>query len=81
VAWRLAGAAADAHPPHAGDVPSHFGDHALADSFAAAHCDDFGYGRCALDILGDQITPETVALEIGPDSGALTFSPPTFSPT
>ena len=51
----------------------HFGDHGLADNFAAACDDDFGYGRRALDVLGDQITPETVALEIGPGSGALTF--------
>jgi len=51
----------------------HFWEHSLADSFAAARCDDFGYGRGALDALGDQITPETVALEIGPGTGALTF--------
>jgi hypothetical protein len=51
----------------------HFGEHGLSDSFAAACCDDFGYGRGALDALGDQITPETVALEIGPGTGALTF--------
>ena len=51
----------------------HFGEHSLADNFAAARCDDFGYGRGALDALGDQIPPETVALEIGPGTGALTF--------
>ncbi len=51
----------------------HFGDHGLADNFAAARDADFGYGRRALDVLGDQITPETVALELGPGSGALTF--------
>jgi len=52
---------------------SHFGEHGLSDSFAVARCDDFGYGRGALDALGDQITSETVALEIGPGTGALTF--------
>ena len=51
----------------------HFGEHSLADSFAAARCDDFGYGRGALDALGDQITSEMAALEIGPGTGALTF--------
>ena len=51
----------------------HFGEHGLSDSFAAARCDDFGYGRGALDALGDQITPEMVALEIGPGTGVLTF--------
>jgi len=50
-----------------------FGEHSLADSFTAARCDDFGYGRRALDALGDRIGPETVALEIGPGTGALTF--------
>ena len=51
----------------------HFGGHGLSDSFAVARCDDFGYGRRALDALGDQIIPEMVALEIGPGTGALTF--------
>jgi SAM-dependent methyltransferase len=51
----------------------HFGEHGLSDSFAVARCDDFGYGRRALDALGDQIIPEMVALEIGPGTGALTF--------
>jgi len=51
----------------------HFGDRVLADSFAAARDDNFGYGRRALGVLGDQITPETTALEIGPSTGALTF--------
>jgi len=51
----------------------HFGEHGLSDSFAVACCDDFGYGRRALDVLGDQVTPETVTMEIGPGSGALTF--------
>ena len=52
-----------------------FWEHSVDDSFAVARCDDFGYGRCALDALGDQITPETitVALEIGSGTGALTF--------
>ena len=51
----------------------HFGQHGPRDGFAAVCCDDFGYGRLALDTLGDQITPETIALEIGPGTGALTF--------
>lgn len=51
----------------------HFGEHSLSDSFAAARCDDFGYGRCSLDALGNQITPEMVALEVGAGTGALTF--------
>ena len=51
----------------------HFGEHGLSDSFAVARCDDFCYGRGALDALGDQVTPEMVALEIGPGTGALTF--------
>ncbi|MBE9507437.1 MAG: hypothetical protein IMY86_05255, partial [Chloroflexi bacterium] len=51
----------------------HSGEYGLSDSFAAARCDDFGYGRGALDALSDQITPEMVALEIGPGTGALTF--------
>lgn len=51
----------------------HFGEHGLSDSFAVARCDDFGYGRGALDALGDQVTPEMVALEIGAGTGALTF--------
>ncbi len=52
-----------------------FWERDLDDSFTVARCDDFGYGRRALDALGGQITLETVtvALEIGPGAGALTF--------
>jgi 2-polyprenyl-3-methyl-5-hydroxy-6-metoxy-1,4-benzoquinol methylase len=51
----------------------HFGEHGLSDGFAVARYDDFGYGRGALDVLGDQVAPEMVALEVGPGTGALTF--------
>ncbi len=61
--------------PKSATFDTHFWEHGLADSFEVARCDDFGYGRGALDALGDQITTGTitVALEIGPGTGALTF--------
>ena len=48
-------------------------EHGLNDSFAVARYGDFAYGRRALDVLADHLTPETIVLEVGAGAGALTF--------